>query len=61
MNFFSRTLRYNEPLPEAAGAGIDFDALLRVSMEELLLNTNSHQDVWLFGQEEQWNLDPGRG
>ena len=40
---------------------VDFDALLRASMEELLLNTQSHQDSWLFGNEEQWNLDPGRG
>jgi hypothetical protein len=61
MNFFNRLLRYNEPAPESGGAAIDFDALLRGSMEELLLNTQSHQQAWLFGMEEQWNLDPGRG
>jgi hypothetical protein len=42
-------------------AAVDFDALLRVSMEELLLQTQVHQQSWLFGKEEQWNLDPGRG
>src|SRR5215469_5123029 len=60
MNFFTRFLRYNEPVPESGGAAVDFDALLRMSMEELLLNTQSHQDAWMFGKEEQWNLDPGR-
>ncbi|HZR21683.1 MAG TPA: hypothetical protein VFE51_30655 [Verrucomicrobiae bacterium] len=61
MNFFNRFLRYNEPAPDSGGAPVDFDALLRGSMEELLLNTQSHQQAWLFGKEEQWNLDPGRG
>ena len=60
MNFFNRFLRYNEPLPEAGGGELDFDALLRFSMEELLLKTQCHQDIWLFGKEEQWNLDPGQ-
>jgi hypothetical protein len=60
MNFFNRFLTYNEPSPEAGGGGLDFDALLRFSMEELLLKTQSHQDIWLFGKEEQWNLDPGQ-
>ena len=60
MNFFNRFLRYNEPVFEAGGGVLDFDALLRYSMEELLLKTQSHQDLWLFGKEEQWNLDPGQ-
>ena len=42
-------------------AGLDFDGLLRLSMEELLLKTQAHQNSWLFGKEEQWNLDPGQG
>lgn len=61
MNFFNRFLRYNEPITEAGGTDLDFDALQRISMEELLLKTQQHQDRWLFGKEEQWNLDPGRG
>ena len=61
MSFFNRLLRYNEPALESGGAQLDFDALLRISMEELLLKTQVHQDTWLFGKEEQWNLDPGRG
>jgi hypothetical protein len=61
MNFFNRLLWYNEPALESGGAELDFDALLRISMEELLLKTQRHQDTWLFGREEQWNLDPGQG
>jgi hypothetical protein len=60
MNFFQRFLRYNDSNVESGGA-LDFEALLRISMEELLGYTQSHQDNWLFGREEQWNLDPGRG
>ncbi len=60
MNFFKQLLRYNDSTPESGGA-LDFDALLRVSMEELLGYTEAHQETWLFGKEEQWNLDPGRG
>jgi hypothetical protein len=61
MNFFNRFLRYNELGQESGGAELDFDGLLRISMEELLLKTQRHQEAWLFGKEEQWNLDPGRG
>jgi hypothetical protein len=62
MSLFNRLLRYNEPAAvESGGAQVDFDALLRISMEELLLKTQAHQDTWLFGKEEQWNLDPGQG
>jgi hypothetical protein len=61
MSLFNPLLRYNEPAVESGGAPFDFDALLRISMEELLLKTQAHQDTWLFGREEQWNLDPGQG
>src|SRR5260370_29975991 len=60
MNSFTRLLRYNPAAVQDHGCGLDFDALLRLSMEELLLKTQTHQDTWLFGKEEQWNLDPGQ-
>jgi hypothetical protein len=61
MNFFHRILRYNATALEPAGPAVDFDTLLRLSMEELLFNTTQHQENWMFGKEEQWNLDPGQG
>ena len=61
MNFFPRFTRHNDPAIESGGASLDFDTLLRLSMEELLFKTQHHQDTWLFGKEEQWNLDPGQG
>jgi hypothetical protein len=61
MSSLNPSLHYNESAVQDEEAPIDFDLLLRVSMEELLLNTKSHQDGWLFGKEEQWNLDPGQG
>jgi hypothetical protein len=61
MKFFNGFLRYNEPPLELGGGALDFDGLLRLSMEELLLKTQTHQNTWLFGKEEQWNLDPGQG
>ena len=61
MSSFNPSLRYQEPVALAGGLPLDFDALLRLSMEDLLRNTKNHQDAWLFGTEEQWNLDPGRG
>lgn len=60
MSRFNPLLRYNDTAGQAGGAPLDFDLLLRLSMEDLLLNTKAHQDAWLFGKEEQWNLDPGR-
>jgi hypothetical protein len=45
---------------EEEGCDLDFDTLLRISMEELLSKTQTHQNTWLFGKEEQWNLDPGQ-
>lgn len=61
MKFFPRLTRHHELAQESGGAGLDFDTLLRLSMEELLFKTQQHQDGWLFGKEEQWNLDPGQG
>jgi hypothetical protein len=61
MNFRHRLLRHNEPALDNFGGPLDFDTLLRLSMEELLFKTQAHQDSWLFGKEEQWNLDPGQG
>jgi hypothetical protein len=60
MNCFSQLLRYNPTAVQDEGYGLDFEALLRASMEELLLKTQYHQNTWLFGKEEQWNLDPGQ-
>lgn len=48
------------PSLQAEDWSLDFDALLRVSMEELLFRTQVHRDAWLLGKEEQWNLDPGQ-
>lgn len=61
MSSSNPSLCYNETAVQAGGVPLDFDLLLRVSMEELLLNTRAHQDDWFFGKEEQWNLDPGQG
>ncbi|HEV2438388.1 MAG TPA: hypothetical protein VG077_20565, partial [Verrucomicrobiae bacterium] len=61
MSRFNSLLRFNDTAGQSGGAPMDFDLLLRLSMEDLLLNTKAHQDEWLFGKEEQWNLDPGRG
>lgn len=60
MHLSNPLTRYHGSTAEATGV-VDFEALLRTSMEELLLNTQSHQETWFFGKEEQWNLDPGRG
>ena len=60
MSLFCPLSRIYEPVSEAGTASVDFDLLLRSSMEELLHNTQFHQDAWLLGNEEQWNLDPGQ-
>src|SRR5437899_2085834 len=39
----------------------DFETLLRVSMEELMVLTQHHQEAWHFGKEDDWRLDPERG
>src|SRR5438477_719390 len=37
----------------------DFEALLRASMDELLVKTNAHREGWGLGEEDQWFLDEG--
>jgi hypothetical protein len=39
----------------------DFETLLRVSMEELMVLTQNHQENWHFGKEEEWQLNQERG
>jgi len=46
------------PHPHSVG---DFEALLRVSMDEVLIKTNAQRDAWGLGDEEQWFLDHGSG
>jgi hypothetical protein len=43
--------------PDVAIEAADFETLLRVSMEDLMLATQSHQQGWHFGKEEQWQVD----
>src|SRR5262245_37929433 len=45
--------------PEIEAA--DFDTLLRVSMEDLMVLTQSYQQAWHFGKEEEWHLEYERG
>ena len=35
----------------------DFETLLRISMEDLMVATQAHQQAWHFGKEEQWQVD----
>ena len=60
MNRFIQLLRHSDAAVQEQGCVLDFDALLRLSMEELLSKTQTHQNTWLLGKEEQWNLDPGQ-
>ncbi|HVV72151.1 MAG TPA: hypothetical protein VHI52_11745 [Verrucomicrobiae bacterium] len=46
---------------EPGVAALDFDALLRSSMDDLMLKTQSHQSAWGFGTEESWQLDQDKG
>ena len=39
----------------------DFETLLRVSMEDLMVATQAHQQAWHFGKEEQWQMDYDSG
>jgi len=39
------------------GEALDFESLLRNSMEELMAKTQAHQTNWSFGSEEEWLLD----
>jgi hypothetical protein len=44
-------------VPEAEIEVADFETLLRVSMEDLMVVTQAHQQAWHFGKEEQWDID----
>jgi uncharacterized protein DUF6882 len=46
---------------QGIGEVLDFESLLRSSMEELMAKTQSHQDNWGFGSEEEWLLDQDQG
>lgn len=48
-------------LQEHAIEVADFETLLRVSMEDLMVATQAHQQAWHFGKEEQWHVDYDRG
>src|SRR3974377_117205 len=48
MNHLARLLRYNHGALQDQGCGLDFDTLLRLSMEELLRKTQIHKENWLF-------------
>ena len=46
---------------QGAGQALDFESLLRSSMEELMGRTQTHQEAWGFGSEEEWVLDQDEG
>jgi hypothetical protein len=46
---------------QSVGEEPDFESLLRSSMEELMTKTQSHQEGWGFGKEEEWLLDQDEG
>jgi len=49
-------------LAEETGIEVaDFETLLRVSMEDLMVATQAHQQGWHFGKEEEWQVDHERG
>jgi len=50
-----------EPVPDTCIEAADFETLLRVSMEDLMVLTQSHQDAWHFGKEEEWHLELEQG
>jgi len=60
MKSFNQVARFTEG-QEGGGAAPDFDTLLRMSMDELMLKTQSHQSTWRFGSEEGWQLDQDSG
>jgi hypothetical protein len=60
MNFRDNNLSGGEG-QDAAGEAMDFDTLLRFSMEELMGKSQVHQTAWGFGTEEDWQLDSDQG
>jgi hypothetical protein len=46
---------------QGAVEALDFESLLLSSMEELMAKTQSHQETWGFGTEEEWLLDQDQG
>jgi hypothetical protein len=50
----------NQSEPHLDHEALDFETMLRASMDELLFNTQQHQDAWKFGKEESWSVDPER-
>jgi hypothetical protein len=51
---------YTQSVPESGIEPADFETLLRVSMEELMVLTQAHQESWHFGKEEEWHLEMER-
>lgn len=59
-------MNYNRILRDWEGQGgggeaLDYDSLLRSSMDELMEKTEAHQLTWGFGHEEEWQLDQDKG
>jgi hypothetical protein len=54
----STALKANTP-PQPHGTAAAFEALLRSSMDELLIKTRAHQEDWDFGEHDQWFLNQG--
>jgi hypothetical protein len=52
---------HRQTAPESGIEVADFETLLRVSMEDLMVATQGHQQAWHFGKEEQWQVDYERG
>lgn len=51
----------NGTAEQVQGEALDFESLLRDSMEELMARTQAHQEEWAFGTEEEWLLDQDAG
>lgn len=51
----------NGTAEQVQGEALDFESLLRDSMDELMARTQSHQEEWAFGTEEEWLLDQDAG
>jgi uncharacterized protein DUF6882 len=53
----SEPLGTAEPTTYLAGEPQELDALLGVTVDEMMNKTKVHQETWHFGEEEQWHLD----